>query len=149
MRASEPAHAVPREVHSNELVAQKRGWFELVLGRGECTDEARGAASAAGAAEACGNDRHPDLAGEPVVDRGAEDDLRLVRRGLADDLRRLVHLEQRQVVATIDDRLTGQVWVTVIATGLGGTGRRSGTPSLVRALTAPEDELEPPSFLRN
>src|SRR6266511_916544 len=101
MRASEPAHAVPREVHSNELVAQKR-WFELVLGRGECTDEAGGAASAAGAAEACGNDRHPDLAGEPVVDRGAEDDLCLVRRGLADDLRRLVHLEQRQIVAAGD-----------------------------------------------
>ena len=40
--------------------------------------------------------------------------------------------------ATIDDRLTGQVWVTVIATGLGGTGRRAGprTPSLVSALTA-------------
>jgi hypothetical protein len=43
--------------------------------------------------------------------------------------------------------------VTVIATGLGDTGRRSGprSPSLVSALTAPapEDELEPPSFLRN
>ena len=53
--------------------------------------------------------------------------------------------------ATIDDRLTGQVWVTVIATGLGGTGRRAGvrTPSLVSALTASDDELEPPSFLRN
>jgi cell division protein FtsZ len=52
--------------------------------------------------------------------------------------------------ATIDDRLTGQVWVTVIATGLGGTGRStSRTPSLVSALTASEDDLEPPSFLRN
>ena len=52
--------------------------------------------------------------------------------------------------ATIDDRLTGQVWVTVIATGLGGTGRSaSRTPSLVSALTAADDELEPPSFLRN
>ena len=52
--------------------------------------------------------------------------------------------------ATIDDRLTGQVWVTVIATGLGGTGRAGPrTPSLVSALTASDDELEPPSFLRN
>src|SRR5438309_2842904 len=49
--------------------------------------------------------------------------------------------------ATIDERLTGQIWVTVIATGLGGAGR--GGRSLVRALTAPDDELEPPSFLRN
>jgi hypothetical protein len=41
--------------------------------------------------------------------------------------------------------------VTVIATGLGDTGRRAGarTPSLVSALTASDDELEPPSFLRN
>ena len=53
------------------------------------------------------------------------------------------------VVFPVDERLTGQVWVTVVATGLGGSGRRSGTPSLVSALTAPEDELEPPSFLRN
>src|SRR6266540_418301 len=135
MRASEPAHAVPREVHSNELVAQKRGWFELVLGRGECTDEARGAASAAGAAEACGNDRHPDLAGEPVVDRG--DDLTLLEVNEAAEVIRQTATDETQVIfgATIDDRLTGQVWVTVIATGLGGTGRRSGTPSLVRALT--------------
>jgi len=51
--------------------------------------------------------------------------------------------------ATIDERLTGQIWVTVIATGLGGSGRRVHTPSLVTALTAPEDELEPPSFLKN
>jgi cell division GTPase FtsZ len=48
--------------------------------------------------------------------------------------------------ATIDDRLTGQVWVTVIATGLGGTGRGR---SLVTALTASEDELEPPAFLKS
>jgi hypothetical protein len=38
----------------------------------------------------------------------------------------------------------------VIATGLGGTGRSgSRAPSLVTALTAGDDELEPPSFLRN
>src|SRR6476619_6466828 len=32
--------------------------------------------------------------------------------------------------ATVDERLNGQVWVTVIATGLGGSNRRSYTPSL-------------------
>ena len=31
--------------------------------------------------------------------------------------------------ATVDERLNGQVWVTVIATGLGGSHRRSYTPS--------------------
>jgi cell division protein FtsZ len=49
--------------------------------------------------------------------------------------------------ATIDERLTGQVWVTVIATGLGAG--RDRQRSFVRTLTAPEEELEPPSFLRN
>jgi cell division protein FtsZ len=51
--------------------------------------------------------------------------------------------------ATVDERLTGQVWVTVVATGLGGTRRRT-TPTFVGE-TSPrrtEDPLEPPSFLR-
>jgi cell division protein FtsZ len=45
--------------------------------------------------------------------------------------------------ATIDERLTGQIWITVIATGLGGTKRRS----LVAAGARGGDVLEPPSFL--
>jgi cell division protein FtsZ len=78
-------------------------------------------------------------------------DLTLLEVNEAAEVIRQTATDETQIIfgATIDDRLTGQVWVTVIATGLGGTGRRSGTPSLVRALTAPEDELEPPSFLRN
>ena len=43
--------------------------------------------------------------------------------------------------ATIDERLNGQVWVTVVATGFGGAARRS-TP--FRAERGP---FEPPSFL--
>jgi len=54
--------------------------------------------------------------------------------------------------ATIDERLAGQVWVTVVATGLGGRGRRASTPSFSRtsdrSATRREDPLEPPSFLR-
>ncbi|MGH3036430.1 MAG: cell division protein FtsZ [Gaiellaceae bacterium] len=46
--------------------------------------------------------------------------------------------------ATIDERLAGQVWVTVIATGIGAPG-----PSTAGAApaTAEPDPLEPPSFL--
>jgi hypothetical protein len=44
--------------------------------------------------------------------------------------------------------LTGQVWVTVIATGL-GAARSIRQESFVAALTGPEDDLEPPSFLRS
>jgi len=81
------------------------------------------------------------------------DDLTLLEVNEAAEVIRQTANDDTQIIfgATIDDRLTGQVWVTVIATGLGGTGRRTGarTPSLVSALTAPDDELEPPSFLRN
>ena len=43
--------------------------------------------------------------------------------------------------ATIDERLAGQVWVTVVATGLGTGHRRRGL------IPSGEDRLEPPSFL--
>jgi cell division protein FtsZ len=52
--------------------------------------------------------------------------------------------------ATVDERLAGQVWVTVVATGLGGTRRRI-TPTFTDEPATPrrtEDPLEPPSFLR-
>ena len=52
--------------------------------------------------------------------------------------------------ATVDERLAGQVWVTVVATGLGGTRRRA-TPTFSgnTSSTRTEDPLEPPSFMRN
>jgi len=50
--------------------------------------------------------------------------------------------------ATIDDRLTGQVWVTVVATGI-GRGVRVRRPTFAApAMRADADLLEPPSFLR-
>jgi len=75
-------------------------------------------------------------------------DLTLLEVNEAAEVIRQTATDETQIIfgATIDDRLTGQIWVTVIATGLGGTGRGR---SLVRALTSPDDELEPPSFLRN
>jgi cell division protein FtsZ len=52
--------------------------------------------------------------------------------------------------ATIDDRLTGQCWVTVIATGLGGERPRRRVASVAPTRVAVEDDsLEPPSFLRD
>jgi cell division protein FtsZ len=48
--------------------------------------------------------------------------------------------------ATIDDRLTGQVWVTVVATGF---GQRAAQRRITMRAEAPdEDSLEPPSFLQ-
>jgi cell division protein FtsZ len=76
------------------------------------------------------------------------DDLTLLEVNEAAEVIRQTATDDTQIIfgATIDERLTGQIWVTVIATGLGGTGRAR---SLVRALTARDDELEPPSFLTN
>jgi cell division protein FtsZ len=61
----------------------------------------------------------------------------VVRRGARDDTNIIFG-------ATIDERLTGQVWVTVVATGLDG-----GRPVRSRETAQREpDILEPPSFLR-
>jgi cell division protein FtsZ len=50
--------------------------------------------------------------------------------------------------ATIDDRLEGQMWITVVATGIGKATGRRGT--FVTASSAGSGEvLEPPSFLRD
>jgi len=50
--------------------------------------------------------------------------------------------------ATLDDRLTGQLWVTVVATGFGGA-RSSRRGTFVTAASGASGEiLQPPSFLR-
>jgi cell division protein FtsZ len=62
--------------------------------------------------------------------------------------------------ATVDDRLTGQVWVTVVATGIGGVGRRPRSQPAAAWTSSPaprrsgggsksDDELDVPSFLRD
>jgi cell division protein FtsZ len=62
----------------------------------------------------------------------------VVRRGARDDTNIIFG-------ATIDERLTGQVWITVIATGLSGVvGRKS---SGVERSRREADPLEPPAFL--
>jgi cell division protein FtsZ len=66
----------------------------------------------------------------------------VIRQGAVDDTNLIFG-------ATIDDRLNGQVWVTVVATGLGGE-RRPRRPVAVHPRDTEADEtLEPPSFLRD
>jgi cell division protein FtsZ len=80
------------------------------------------------------------------------EDLSLLEVNEAAEVIRQTATDETQIIfgATIDERLTGQVWVTVVVTGV-GAGSLGSRPSrsLVTALTAPDDELEPPSFLRN
>jgi cell division protein FtsZ len=80
------------------------------------------------------------------------DDLTLLEVNEAAEVVREAATEETNIIfgATIDERLSGQIWVTVIATGLGGRpGLSSPTPRGPAQLSEPEDMLEPPSFLRD
>ena len=80
-------------------------------------------------------------------------DLSLLEVNDAADVIRQAATDDTNIIfgATVDDRLTGQVWVTVVATGLGGSRSRRTfeRPSVApRSERRDRDVLEPPSFLR-
>jgi cell division protein FtsZ len=78
------------------------------------------------------------------------DDLSLLEVNEAAEVIRETATDETQIIfgATIDERLTGQVWVTVIATGLGASQRRrNGFVASLTSERAERDELEPPAFL--
>ena len=56
------------------------------------------------------------------------DDLSLVEVNDAAEVVRATATDETNIIfgANVDPRLTGQVWVTVVATGLGGPRRRIG-----------------------
>jgi cell division protein FtsZ len=77
------------------------------------------------------------------------DDLSLYEVNEAAEVVRQAATDDTNIIfgATIDDRLTGQVWVTVVATGFGA---RAAQRRLTIRAEAPEDgPLEPPSFLQS
>src|SRR5689334_15613031 len=80
------------------------------------------------------------------------DDLSLFEVNEAAEVVRQAATDETNIIfgATIDERLAGQVWVTVVATGLGGRARRGSGPSTFTSPSAVSsgDELEPPTFLR-
>ena len=80
------------------------------------------------------------------------DDLSLVEVNDAAEVVRQTATDETNIIfgATVDPRLTGQVWVTVIATGLGGTRRRSTRPDFEAPAYASRDpEHDLPSFLND
>ncbi len=81
------------------------------------------------------------------------EDLTLLEVNDAAELVRQAATDETNIIfgATVDERLAGQVWVTVVATGLGGRGRRATPGSTGAGLrtTRTDDPLEPPSFLRS
>jgi cell division protein FtsZ len=102
--------------------------------------------------------RSPLIDTEIVAARGillsiaGGDDMTLLEVNDAAEVVRQAATDEANIIfgATVDERLTGQVWVTVVATGLGGTRRRTVTVGNTRPTlsTGSSDQLEPPSFLR-
>ena len=78
------------------------------------------------------------------------DDLSLLEVNDAAEVIRQAATDDTNIIfgATIDERLAGQVWVTVVATGLGGTSRRPERRAFTTSRPL-EDVLEPPSFLQS
>jgi cell division protein FtsZ len=78
------------------------------------------------------------------------DDLSLVEVNEAAEVVRQTATDETNIIfgATVDPRLTGQVWVTVVATGLGGMRRRSGRAEFeMTAEPRRGSDPELPSFL--
>jgi cell division protein FtsZ len=77
------------------------------------------------------------------------DDLSLYEVNEAAEVVRQASTDDTNIIfgATIDDRLTGQVWVTVVATGFGA--RAAQRRLTMRAEGKDDGSLEPPSFLRS
>ena len=87
------------------------------------------------------------------------EDLTLLEVHEAAEVVRQAAMDETNIIfgATVDERLNGQVWVTVVATGLGGAGRRRTiVPSFAeaddrpraRTATSSGGDSELPSFLR-
>jgi len=87
------------------------------------------------------------------------EDLSLLEVNEAAETIRSAAMDDTNIIfgATVDDRLTGQVWVTVVATGFGGRGRRAmrsegsgwSVPSSRRTRSGGDDELDVPTFMRD
>src|SRR5262249_37088094 len=85
------------------------------------------------------------------------DDLSLFEVNEAAEVIRAAATDDTNIIfgATLDERLTGQIWITVVATGLGGARRpglvgaaSSSSWSPPRAAAGSDAPLSPPSFLQ-
>ncbi len=85
------------------------------------------------------------------------EDLSLYEVNEAAEVIRQAAVDETNIIfgATVDERLAGQVWVTVVATGLSGAPKRrtfisdDNEPITGRPSPRTDDPLEPPSFLRD
>src|SRR5256714_7638165 len=79
------------------------------------------------------------------------DDLTLVEVNDAAEVIRAAATDDTNIIfgATVDDRLTGQVWVTVVATGIGRGRVRRPTFAAPSTASSSGGDFDVPSFLRN
>ncbi|MGI8479409.1 MAG: cell division protein FtsZ [Gaiellaceae bacterium] len=79
------------------------------------------------------------------------DDLSLVEVNDAAEVVRATANDETNIIfgANVDPRLTGQVWVTVVATGLGGTRRMTRATFDTEASTRRDSDSELPAFLNS
>jgi cell division protein FtsZ len=77
------------------------------------------------------------------------DDLSLVEVHDAAEVVRQTATDETNIIfgATVDPRLTGQVWVTVVATGLGGSRRRAARAGFENPSYSSASEHELPTFV--
>jgi cell division protein FtsZ len=77
------------------------------------------------------------------------DDMTLIEVNEAAEVVRAASTEDTNIIfgATVDDRLTGQVWVTVVATGI-GRGRHARRPTFAPPSLVDNDDVDVPSFLK-
>jgi cell division protein FtsZ len=82
------------------------------------------------------------------------EDMTLIEVNEAAEAIRAAATEETNIIfgATVDDRLTGQVWVTVVATGIGRGARvrrpQFEAPVPVRSSSSENGDVDVPSFLR-
>src|SRR4051794_28166453 len=80
------------------------------------------------------------------------EDLSLIEVNEAAEAIRSAATDETNIIfgATVDDRLTGQVWVTVVATGIGKAARTTRRPTFATpSVAASGDDFDVPSFLRS
>ena len=77
------------------------------------------------------------------------DDMTLIEVNEAAEVIRAAATEETNIIfgATVDDRLNGQVWVTVVATGI-GRGRRAHRPTFATPSLVDNGDIDVPSFLK-
>ncbi len=79
-------------------------------------------------------------------------DLSLYEVNEAAEVIRAASTDETNIIfgATVDERLEGQIWVTVVVTGVGQRGgSRPYVPRSDERRSQPDDPLEPPSFLQS